>query len=255
MGLTSYDAAVLANANLVAYWDLNGNTNDTKGTNHMSGGTAGTYVAGIDGSQAMQFNGTSQGISSASTIDLTLTNKTTLVGFLKFNFYDLTNQAMIFESSTAAGANNGTMQFSSYGPGAGDPIVSLCRGDIGNNQASYNQTSFGWATGIWYHFAITYDFSQAVNEVQTYLNGNLLTADSRITNNNTGNFGNFTLYLGARNNGASLFFNGVLCKVALFNADLGAAGILGLYKVSQLGLNSRQRGSLKLRNSNILKID
>lgn len=254
MGLTSYDDAVKGTTGCIAFWSLDGNTNDTKGTNHMSVGTPGTYVGGIDGAQAMRFNGSTNIITSASTIDLTATQKITLSCFCNISTYGLTALQSIIESGTASVA--GDFGFFINGTIANDPVVIAEFGNVGLNNADFYPSTFGWATSKWYHFTIVYDFSvAAANEVLLYLNGTLLTADAkRNSSENTGSFGNKVMSMGART-GGSLYTNVVLSKVALFNTALTATQILNLYQTSQLGLIVRPKKSLAQKSVHTLKVE
>lgn len=233
MGLYEYDEAVLSNPNVVNYWDLNGNVLDRKGSNNMSGGTAGTYVAGPDIGKAMQFNGTTQSISTASTIDLTGTDKITIAFFWKPVVYDLTNAERLIELSAASESNAGSFQITTQGNVANDPLRMFVNGNVASNYSDFYPSTFVFGTADFTFICMTVDFAQAgAAEIKGYRNGILMTPSATsIGGNNTGAFGNYTLFLGGRNN-SSFFHNGNFANVALFNTALSASAIMSLYQAS-----------------------
>lgn len=231
----SYVQTVLGTTGLNNYWGFDAGIPFTRfGSISLTSTNSPTYTTkGKIGRVAATFDGVNQALYSSAAIDLTATNKVSLVFWWKPIVFDLVNNELIFEFSASVSTNVGAFQIRTSGLTAGDPISIFCNGDVGLNEKSYSKTLYGWENNVFYHMTAVYDFSVAASaELSLYVNGVLISSDGGVSiSNNTGNFGNYVLYLASRAN-ASAFANCMLDEVALFNTALTQAQITAIYQSS-----------------------
>lgn len=224
--MTLLDELIVAHSACVELWTPGMSLTGLKGGRTLAG-TYGT-TAGINHPTAALFDGVSQQLQSSATIDLTATNKASLLMLVKFVAYDLAAVKIAAEFGNI-GTTAGSLNLSTLGNVANDPLVSGLRGNVGACQAAHNYPGHGVADGNYHLLVGTYDMSLATNEACIYIDGTLRTADSYLSNNNnTANFGNLTFYLAARG-GASNFANIAVDTVALFSAVPTADEMLAFY--------------------------
>lgn len=208
IGDTAYRALVAADGALY-HWPMD----------EASGNFAG-LIGGIDlNATAMQYrtggkitnngaslNGATSTSQSASALQLSAYQRIVVESLVFIPNYPLIEINFLFELSADYNANAGSFAFLLNGGfnGAGAKIATLEKGNVGTNYVEYARAT----AGAWHHLALVYDFSQptAATEMEVYINGALQTPSgaSSLTNNNTGNFGNYVLNIGSRN-GASFF--------------------------------------------------
>ena len=223
MGLKPYDNLILAHANLVNYWPLDGDLVDAKGGNNLTGTNG--WTKGPIGSQAALLDGINQQLQSTAAIDLTGTNKVTLEMMIQWIVYDTTNIEVIAELSADIGVNPG-FSLNSQGTIANDPLGLSCKTNVGINNALHNYPANGIVARYWRHYAMLYDIAQAISEPSLYINGVARTRESQTAaNNNTANFPNTKLYFGSRG-GVSSFANIAASNIALYNTTLSDSDIM-----------------------------
>lgn len=216
--MSQLDAAILAHSACVELWTPGMSLTGLKGSRTLTG-TYGT-IAGVNHPKAALFDGVSQQLQSAA-INLTGTNKASLLMLIKFVAYDLTSVEIAGEFGNI-GTTAGSLNLSTLGNVANDPLVSGLRGNVGACQAAHNYPGNGMGDAGWHMLIGTYDMSLATNEACIYIDGTLTLADSYLTNNNNnGNFGNLAFYVASRG-GASNFSNIAVDSIALFSDVVSA---------------------------------
>ena len=179
------------------------------------------------------FNGVSNSLQSSQSIDLTGTNKVTVLADVKIHNYSLTADGIVYEFSVSAGTNTGSFWSYLGGTIAGDPLSIFCRGNVGNNNAFYLPSLTRITDNNTHSMVATYDFTQPVNEGNLSIDGVNFTASSRpISSNNTGNFGDYPLYIGSRA-GTSLFSEISIKNLAFFSRVLSSEEIADYYAWSK----------------------
>jgi len=198
-------------------YDLSGNGNN--GTLYNGP----TWTTGKIGS-ALSFDGSNDYVVT-NNFDLSNTNKITVSMWLKFSG---STAQIPLEHSTNFNSNNAFMvDHSEYG-GAG----SLQFGD--HNSSGYNiaYSTTGYNNNQWHHFVAVSDRGlDGLNQITLYVDGNQNTihhATYRVDLN--GNYGNYPLYFGSRG-GSSVFFNGSIDDVRIYNRVLSTAEINRHYQL------------------------
>jgi hypothetical protein len=162
----------------------------------------------------LQFDGLSWSMGTNS-IDFSATDKMAVwAGVRKLSDASATNYQTTVELSASAGINNGS--FAEYSSGnVNGELGFYLRGTatVGFEPTTYNAP-------ITLVTATSYDISQLVvaAEIKPRINGVLNQTGASGTDAGTGNFGNYPLFIGARNN-ASSFFNGWLTSLIVRGAQ------------------------------------
>ena len=182
-----------------------------------------TWVPGKIGN-AISANTTNQYASTAA-INLSATSAVTVAAWVNRTYTSGgTNGNTLFEFST--NFNNASDAFAFFPDEAPDCGVTAMEigidGNAGYNIKCYTQPS----SGVWHHLAVVYDMSQAAaNEVNLYIDGVLQTAlKQTFNNNNTGNFGNYPLYVFSRA-GTTSYSGGQMDDLQLYSRALSAAEV------------------------------
>jgi hypothetical protein len=200
-----YSTSLINDANLVSYWRLDGNSRDSKGSNHGTD-TAMSYssAAGRFGQGAI-FNGSSSLISCGNAGIPTGSSARTLCGW----FYRIADTGWSMNIIVGWGAAasgtysilacyNSKAYFWDYGS------------DVGGTTTIQNNT--------WNHFAATYDGTTE----RIYLNG-ILEGTKTVAINTTAT----SLFLGKVSTDAAV--NGYIEDVAVFSRALSATEIFAIY--------------------------
>src|SRR3989344_5140942 len=225
------------NNGLVGYWTFDGKdtpwTSSTAATtlDKSGNGNTGTLtnmaqatspVAGKIG-QALSFDGTDDYVKAP--INLSSTNKVSVSFWLFWPaFANDDDLAFEFTSNSTAGPSTGGFMFDPNDSAAA--LVVYLKGDVGQNYATYTRPT----ANVWHYYTAIYDKSQSTNEVELYIDGLYQTPTGRVTNNNTNNFANDDLYFMSRG-GTTLFGNGKLDDVRIYNRALSAAEVSSLYNL------------------------
>jgi hypothetical protein len=198
-----FTTPLFTNANFRAYFRMEGNANDSKGTNHGTAANV-TFSSGNGKfGQGAGFNGSSSTFSAPTPITST----------------DSFALSLWFRSGGNTGVNIFENQLASD--------IALEGSDTGytfyiNNVAIGNTGAI--STGILYHLACVWNEATGIGSL--YLNGSFINSASSATSNNL-----TTLYLGHRNfGGASRFFNGAIDDVALLDRVLTAQEVSNISK-------------------------
>jgi hypothetical protein len=188
---------------------------------------------------ARLFDGVDDYIVSSSSLDLSGTNKITIVFWAKWTSFS-TNDDIIAEFSTNFSTNVGSFFIDPNSSGFdGTKFRVVLNGNVGLSDVGFARPS----AGVWHHYAIRFDMSKSTNEVDAiYVDNTLQTLTTSTNSNNTGNFGNYVLYLMSRG-GTTLFGDGTLAEFAIYDALLTTAEISALSK--GVTPNNIRRNNLK----------
>lgn len=202
---------------LVAYYKLDGNSNDVFGNNGTD--TNITYSA-ANGKliQGAGFNGASSSIVRNS-FNLSSSNVITISAWVK---YTSVSTMILLEHSPNYNTNNGFIFYCDAGKinaGMRDGVT------VGYNVGANTSTS---NDGNWHHVVVIFNRNlTGASQTNMYLDGavNYVSALSVTT---TGNFTTQNLYIGARN-ASSLWFNSALDEISIWNRALSADEVKDLY--------------------------
>jgi len=161
--------------------------------------------------KARTFNGSSDNLQSASTIDLTSTDSISLAFWLYADSFSGTSS--ILETSAAYSSNVGALwvlinssevQFRNFVAGA-------------SNECHITPPS----AAAWHHYVITWNSSTNPQVCKAYVDGAADSAVSDSVANSGGTYGNYTLNVMSRN-AASLFTAGRISDIAIWKSILTA---------------------------------
>lgn len=201
--------AVYADGDPVGTWnDLSGSGLHATGTTTQRP----TYTTNVlNGKPVMRFNGTSNGLITPA-LNLSGTNAITVI--IVWGGITAGTQGCGVEMST--NVNSQTDSFILYRENT-NSAIGFCKGNVGIS--SYNPT-----TTITTGYVVTsmvMDMSRTSAETFGWTN-QIITGTRANDNNNTGNFGNRALYIGARAQ-ASLFLAGDIASIKIYSgAKTGA---------------------------------
>ncbi|WP_332030352.1 LamG-like jellyroll fold domain-containing protein [Kaistella sp.] len=133
-----------------------------------------------------------------------------------------TATSVLIEMSATLGSNN-AFNVINNNSGANTILAAMRTTSINSKAIAMTHD------GIWRHFAIEFNRSEAVNadKIKFYVNGNLFASVPTSTGVNVGNFVNNILFIGQRN--ASTFpFVGSLQNLKIYNRTLTTAEHIGL---------------------------
>ena len=187
---------------------------------------------------ALSFDGSNDYASSTSTIDLTGTNKVTVVFWMKQGAINASSSAQVI-CEFSSNFNNVATGFGIFSPGqTGSGKVNMggsLKGNVGYSGVMTTNFTDGDiprpapAPNVWHQYAYVFDKSLGSGaETTPYIDGVAVPYLSDITSNNTNSFGNLTLYLGSRA-GGSIFLNASIDDFRVYNTALTASQIQQLY--------------------------
>ena len=245
-GASSYEDAVNATPGLMHYFKLGESAGPT--ISDSSGGPSGTVAGGTfgqtgpiqgDPTTAIGFNGSTD--FGQIPMNLSSTGTVTVEFWLKWNAY-ANDDALAMEFTP--NFNNQTGGFL-VDPDATDGTFSVAIGQ----GASRNIAAFARPTvGAWHYYAFVLDTTQAgATEITPYVDGQPVTYTKQgSSGTGAGNFANSALYLMSRD-GSSLFGNGSLGQVAVYNSALNQQRIQDHF--NSFGTNPRPKASFTISPS------
>ncbi len=224
-GVSDYEDAIQNTPGLIDYYKLGEPTGpmifDSKGSSNgtISGGTFGLPGAvREDPTTAIGFNGSSD--SGAVPLNLSGTSQLTVEFWLKWNQY-ANNDALAMEFTPNFNENSGGFLVDPNAPEFGGTF-GIGIGSSSDRNVIFLQRP---SAGVWHHYAIVINTNAASNsEITPYVDGEPVTYQQEGNNTGQGAFANSTLYLMSRA-GSSLFGNGELDQLAIYNQPLSAATI------------------------------
>jgi PKD repeat protein len=231
---SGYSEAVLGTAGLLDYYKLGepqGPTVfDSKG---LSPGTITSGTFGLPGpiqqGTAVSFNGSSD--SGAIPLDLSSTSKLTIEFWLKWNQY-ANNDALAMEFTPNFNENAGGFLVD---PNAGEfgGTFGVGVGTGANRNSVFFQRP---SAGVWHHYAIVIDTTAAgASEITPYVDAQPVSTQQESSATAQGPFANSTLYLMSRA-GTSLFGNGSLDELAVYNQTLSPTTVFAHYHSRDVNL-------------------
>lgn len=165
---------------------------------------------------ALLFDGSNDYASAA--VNLSAETTITLSWWMYWNAF-ANDDDLAFEYSANYNFNAGSFIVD---PNGGTTTFNVgINGDVGKNQGGYTRPS----GAAWHHYMAVMDFSASgasAGEVALYIDGAAASESAQANSENTGNFGNYTLYFMSRA-GASLFGAGRLAEVAIYSGALTLA--------------------------------
>ncbi len=160
----------------------------------------------------------------SSSIDLTGTNVITLAFWLYWDVFANDDKLALEFSSNY---NSFTDAFSIFPNSSFTGFFDWgVRGDVGDSLARHARPS----AGVWHHYVGVVDKGRSINEIgPVYVDGVSQALTHTINSNNTNNFGDHQLNFMSRNS-ASLFAEGKLAEVALYDSGLATDEAISLSK-------------------------
>lgn len=162
--------------------------------------------------KARTFDGSSDNLQSAATIDLTSTTQLSIAFWLYIDAY-YNSDRLALETSSDYNANAGAFIVD---PDRGDGLFSFGAHSSGYLYGTFTRPS----AGAWHHYLLTLDITTFGAGVLTaYVDGVDASPSTFLANIDGGTFGNFTLNVMSRN-ASSLFLPGRMSDIALWKSIL-----------------------------------
>ncbi len=200
-------AQVAPTSNLVGYWNMNGNVNDSAGANTGSF-SGGAWTTGKIG-QAASLTG-SNSISIPDNGTLQLKNAYTYAFWVNLTGNQPANSGLAVKTTNGSNPQV-NIQFDGNGTNL---VIQHDGGSMIQTGITANQLSGGW-----HHLVVTYDASRGT--VNTYLDGNTTPRSSNAIAQPTTS-GNGTLYIGQEETGVKL--QGAIDEVRVYSKALSDQG-------------------------------
>lgn len=216
-------------ANIVSEWKLDGNVNDSWGTNNGSfSGSPPTLSTDCIYGSCYSFDGINNYITIPDSNSLDITDAITLEAWVKVFSLQNNNYEYIIRK-TASDPSQGTL----YGllMGYSDAKVRFFLWTEDNVGCSFGVDSASLlGLNNWYHLVATYDYLNHVSKI--YINGTLDNTRTVLTGKIRTNAN--LIYLSSKADG-TLYFNGLMDNVRIYNVALPISQIKEQY---YSGLNS-----------------
>ena len=209
-----YTGSFFNDANLVSYWRMEGNSNDSKGSNNGTN-TNISYSSGKFGQGAGLNGTTSQIVFGGSGLPTLQGVKTVCFWFKVPALPTVSNGSMIGFFDSNSSPSNGFQVICRTSANQNTIAVSKWGGTI------IADSSFTPSVGVWYHCAVTFDGTYT----SIYINGirRMLSTVSLQSGTSA------CFEIGSYPGNTSEFFNGQVDDVAIFNRSLSPAEILSIF--------------------------
>lgn len=213
------DSPLFLDANLVSYWKMDGNSNDSKGSNNGTD-TNITYGAGKFGQSA--------GFAAAST------SKIAIAG-MALNYTHTTAFSWGFWLNPSD-TTTGYIMDSNVSPGAGALFVDINKDAVSSGKLTFEigksgtgvtqlTSSTSYVTGEWEFYVATHD---GANNMKLYRNG--VSVGTATYSNGAATSTGSGLYLGYASNNSN-YITGNMDDVFVFSDELTSTEILTLYNL------------------------
>jgi YD repeat-containing protein len=232
-----YSGVVSSTSGLIDYWRM-AETSGTSFADSVGGhtataangvtlGAAGALANGNDSNPSASFDGSNDAASAA--LNLSGTSKLTVEFWLKWSSFS-NNDDLAFEFTPNSSNTNGGFFID---PNSSELLLSRFGVGIGRS-TSRNTAYFSRpSANVWHHYAIVFDSTAAASQqVIPYVDGQAVSYLKLNSGTGAGAFANSTLYFMSRS-ASSLFGQGSLDEVALYNRALSAAEIAAHYKARE----------------------
>lgn len=194
--------------NLVAYYKLDGNSNDSVGSNNLTDTNVSYSTSYGIINQGGLYN-TSNGYIASN---LGLTSASTYSYSLWVKFSTITTNNTIFSNYTNSGANRAIY------------LITKSSSTIAIDNGSSSGTTTSIITGTWYHFVVIVNFSTSLFTL--YKNG-VQVSSNTLSGNTVDSKNSFSL--GAINNSNGLPLNGYIDEAGVWSRALSTDEISQLY--------------------------
>lgn len=218
-----YKHPLAGDSNLVSYWRMEGNSNDSKGSNTGSDTTISYSSANGKYGQGANFNGTSSGIAVADAVSLRLTGSFTIMAWVKPNDSTPNRTMVVFEK----GDQNADANLD-YG------LLLINRqvyGSVDNGTSSFvKQGTTTMSDNAWHHVAMVFT---ATSKIEVFLDG--VSDGSNTTSPVAPQSTTHACAIGKDGTASNRFFRDNIDDLAIFNRVLTSAEILSIYNQSSSG--------------------
>jgi hypothetical protein len=232
-----------AEAGLVSWWPINGNTQDAVGTNHGTWNGTATYSSTVSAPGSTQAADVSDAtnpkryIKAGTGIDFTGTAPFSAMAWIRGGGQDATVIGDMIHGGTYTGweLHVGTNVNGANSTG----VVVWLLSNYPSNAIQVN-SAVNVLNNVWHQVAFTYDGSKTAAGVKVYVDG-VASATTVGLNSLTGSLANGAaaeLDLGTRQNGAAHTFTGLIDEAAVFNHALTATEITQSYTAGIASLSA-----------------
>ncbi len=214
-------------ANLIAYWKLDGDAVDSAGTN--DGMIYGAVTVTGQVNNALGFNGSSDYVDCGNDSSLDVSTEFTVCAWIQLD--DTSNNHII---AARDNLTTGRAWALHYHENYNSLVFYVLKSD-----SSYTQLqngTFSFVTGIWYHVAATYEYvTDGTSKMRIYVNGQLdNTADTAVGPIQTGTSTN--VHIGKRDvSSTPFYFDGLIDEVRIFDTVLTEQEISAMYEAGLAG--------------------
>lgn len=202
--------------NLISYYQFNGNSNDSKGSNNLTNTNSPTYTTGKL-NQCIEFNGTTQYTSGTVVDPDSYGSGFSWGGWV---YWDSQNTSQKWFACIPENAGWGTCYIGNKDGSNGDGTTFVYK--FGNAQSGFYGTDSNVSIPVatWFHVVATVNG----NVQKLYLNGSLIATATKSGSmaNNSSNF-----YFGSGN--GAYYWNGKVCEFGVWGAELSADEVSQLY--------------------------
>jgi prepilin-type N-terminal cleavage/methylation domain-containing protein len=214
--------------NLVSEWKLDGNANDSWGSNNGSFNSAPVSSTNCVYNTCYSFDGVDDYISVSDSNSLDVTDGITLEAWVNIASLQNNNYEYIIRK-TAEDIYQRTLYGLLMGYSNATVGFFLWTEDYaGCQQVAWTSSSL--ALSKWYHLVGTYDYPTHTGKI--YINGAFATSGTSVTGRIRTN--NNALYLGHKQDG-TLYFNGLMDNMRVYNSAIPTSQIEEMYYA---GLNN-----------------
>jgi hypothetical protein len=205
-------------ANIVSYWEMEGNSTDSKGLNSGSDTTITYGAANGKYAQGALFNGSSSGIAVASSTSLRITGSLSIVAWIKPNDSTPNRSTIIFGKGDLSSAANDDYALA--------VLSRKIYGSVSNGSAEFAVTGgTTMSDNTWHHVAVVFT---ATSKIEVYLDG--VSDGSNTTSPVAPQSTTHAAAIGKDGTSAGRYFKDSIDDIAIFNRVLTTAEILTLYK-------------------------
>ena len=222
-------------ADLISEWKMNGNSNDSVGTNNGTD-TSMSYVSGLVGDCADFTAGVTSDINVGNGADLSFGNGTTDVPFSISFALNISSANVVVLIDNADGSNTSREYRVYYDNGTSRLYFQLFDNTVTNRIAKF--WTFTPSLSTWYHITLTYDGSGSNTGMNYYAGGNKITG----SNNNSGtyvamdNLGQDKVF-GKSVTNTTQSLNGYMDCVAFWDVELTADQVENLARKELAGID------------------
>ena len=233
--------ATTAPSGLTGWWSGDGNAFDTSGNaNHGAMLNGVSYTVGRAG-QSFDFDGANDYISIPDSPSLRPASALTVEGWFRFD--TLING---FDQNHLVSKPIGSSFYNSYVMWITNGTLHVGVGDSPNSNGTFFDTGYVVNTGVWYHFAMTFDDS--ANTLKAYVNGQEV--GSTATSVTLG-YDSHPLILGAEltNDVPGFFHDGQEDEISLYDRALTSGEIASIYNA---GIAGKLKSATTIATSNLI---